>query len=145
MPDPTPPVSPRPLPEPDGAELAEPVRVSRLVEKARRHLEQFGDGPVGIVINGQDQRDVLHVEPVLRLGYDTYDVGGPCVFEVEADTEERCPARAAARAELAALREAATALRDHYSATSDDLPERQRRWHELICNLFNALDSGERG
>ena len=68
--------------------MAEPqtgseLRVSQLIAAAQKHLNQFGDDLVGVVVESFDRKTFLHIEPATKTGYDTYEVDGPQYFEVE--------------------------------------------------------------
>ena len=67
---------------------AEPIRVSQLIAAAQAHMAEFGDTPVGIVLNRTvNGRTHFIVEDVLWTGRDCYEVGGEQVFELIGETD----------------------------------------------------------
>ena len=124
--------SPRPLPEPDGAELAEAERYFRQLARSWKEHGARSDADLLVTLMAEYNR---------RPTAEAYDAA--C-----AGLMLRDKALAAARAELAALREAATALVEHYWT----LPSSHRDWiYQAEAETSELLDAladvvrGERG
>ena len=64
------------------------ITVSQLISAAQKHLEEYGDGPVGVVLWDPEHQvgdhDVLCIAPATETGEDQYDNDGPRYFEIEA-------------------------------------------------------------
>jgi hypothetical protein len=68
--------------------MSDPFRVTDLIGAAQRHLEQYGDSPVNVVLVHPD--DAVDIGLVTRTGYDRYSDDGSSefVFEIEANVDD---------------------------------------------------------
>ena len=71
--------------------MSDILRVRALIEAAQAHLDEFGDTPVGIVVNAPSSKfQILHVEDAVRTGRDKYEPEDEAEwrFEIEVDTDD---------------------------------------------------------